>query len=212
MVGDNHKGETLYLWKTSSGEVWKGFGDKDTHTVFNGEVKDGIPNGLGVLIYPYGGWKYVGEFKGGKYHGRGKLTNKNGRKYIGGWKNGKKHGQGTLNFGKGGIEEFNGMIYEGEWKDGRTDGHGIQTWKDGRKYVGGWKNSEFHGKGKFVNPPRGLKYEGEYNYGSHHGQGTFTWSNGNKFVGEYKYGEWWNGEKYDKDGKVYEKYVNGVKQ
>ena len=29
VIGDNHKGETLYLWKTDSGEVWKEFGDKD---------------------------------------------------------------------------------------------------------------------------------------------------------------------------------------
>ena len=48
VIGDNHKGETLYRWKTSSGYVWKGFGDKDTHRVYKGEVENGVPNGLGI--------------------------------------------------------------------------------------------------------------------------------------------------------------------
>jgi len=34
VIGDNHKGETLYLWETSSGEVWETFGDKETHLVY----------------------------------------------------------------------------------------------------------------------------------------------------------------------------------
>ena len=70
VIGDNHKGETLYRWKTSSGYVWKGFGDKDTHRVYKGEWKNGKPNGLGVITYR-DGHKYLGEFKDGKKHGQG---------------------------------------------------------------------------------------------------------------------------------------------
>ena len=66
VIGDNHKGETLYRWETSSGKVWKGFGDKETHPKYQGQVKDGKPNGLGILIYPDGG-KYVGEWKNGEW-------------------------------------------------------------------------------------------------------------------------------------------------
>ena len=43
VIGNNHKGETLYLWETSSGEVWKGFGDKETHSVYKGDVENGVP-------------------------------------------------------------------------------------------------------------------------------------------------------------------------
>ena len=47
VIGDNHKGETLYLWKTSSGEVWKGFGEKETNPKYEGEWTDGKPwNGI----------------------------------------------------------------------------------------------------------------------------------------------------------------------
>jgi len=68
VIGDNHKGETLYRWGKYPDYVWKGFGDKDTHRVYKGEWKNGEkwrPNGLGVMTYPDGG-KYVGEYKDGK--------------------------------------------------------------------------------------------------------------------------------------------------
>ena len=63
----------LYLWKTSSGLVWKGFGDKETQPVYKGEVENGVPNGLGIMIYPtYGvgserGVKYVGNWDEGRF-------------------------------------------------------------------------------------------------------------------------------------------------
>ncbi len=89
-----------------------GFGDKETQPVYKGQVKDGKPNGLGVMIFPlgYGGWKYVGEHKDGK-----------------------PNGQGTRTFNDGGT-------YVGEWKDGQMDGQGTETYTSGGKYVGSWKD------------------------------------------------------------------------
>ena len=88
VIGDNHKGETLYLWKTSSGKVWKGFGDKETHPKYEGEVDEsGKPNGVGILISPMGG-KYVGSWKNGVRNGKGTTTYSSGTKYEGGWKDG----------------------------------------------------------------------------------------------------------------------------
>ena len=57
VVGDNHKGETLYGWNTSSDifvpkYVWKGFGDEKTHPKYIGDVKNGKPHGLGISIHP----------------------------------------------------------------------------------------------------------------------------------------------------------------
>ena len=93
LFGDNHKGETLYLWKTSSSVLWYRFGDKYTRPQYKGEVENGKPNGLGVLIYPYGepygrGSKYVGSWEDGK-EWNGTVSDKNGKivvKYV----NGKK--------------------------------------------------------------------------------------------------------------------------
>jgi hypothetical protein len=87
VIGDNHKGETLYLWETPSGEVWKGFGDKETHPKYKGEVKDGKPNGLGIIIYSDGSM-YVGRWKNGIREGQGSQIHKGGGKYSGSWKNG----------------------------------------------------------------------------------------------------------------------------
>ena len=68
VIGNSHKGETLYLWGKYPDYKWMGFGDEETQPKYQGQVKDGKPNGLGVLIYPDGS-KYVGEFKNGKWNG-----------------------------------------------------------------------------------------------------------------------------------------------
>ena len=69
VIGDNHKGETLYGWGGCKGEPcdykWMGFGDKETQPKYQGQVKDGKPNGLGVLIST-NGWKYFGSWKNGE--------------------------------------------------------------------------------------------------------------------------------------------------
>ena len=44
----------LYLWERSSGSVWKTFGDEDTQLKYNGEIKNGEPEGMGVLLSPSG--------------------------------------------------------------------------------------------------------------------------------------------------------------
>ena len=88
VIGDNHKGEVLYKWETSSGKQWMGFGDKDTHPKYNGQVENGEPSGLGVMYFPNGNM-YVGKWKEGKRNGQGTYTFTDGRKYVGEWKDGK---------------------------------------------------------------------------------------------------------------------------
>ncbi len=87
VIGDNHKGETLYLWETPSGNKWLGFGEKDTNPKYKGQVKNGVPNGFGFLIYP-DGTKYVGSWENGKKN-KGTFTLTNGDKYVGEYKYGK---------------------------------------------------------------------------------------------------------------------------
>ena len=82
VIGDNHKGETLYRWETTSGVAWKGFGDKDTNPKYKGDVENGKPNGQGTHTTPEG-YKYEGEWKNGLRHGKGKYTWSDGGKYVG---------------------------------------------------------------------------------------------------------------------------------
>ena len=55
--------------------------------------------------------------------------------------------------------------------------------------------------------PSGDKYIGEFKDGEYHGQGTFTFNDGAKYVGEFKDGIVWNGEVYNGNFKY--KIVNG---
>ena len=111
VIGDNHKGETLYGWGNTLPYVWKGVGDKDTHSKYQGQVKDGKEHGQGTETYPNGD-KYKGEFKDGRKHGQGTYSFYDGRKYVGEWKYGKRDGQGT------GILP-DGTKFVGEHKDDR---------------------------------------------------------------------------------------------
>ena len=131
VFGDNHKGETLYGWGKCCDYVWKGFGDKETHSKYTGDVKNGKPNGFGIMIFPNGN-KYVGGWKDGRWNGQGTFTTSNGSKYEGEWKNGEKNGQGTHTYP-------DGSKYEGEYKDD-WELNGTQYDKDGKiisKYVNG---------------------------------------------------------------------------
>ena len=93
---------TFYRWKNPSGDgwVWKGFGDKETQPVYKGEVENGVPNGLGFLIYP-SGTKYVGSWKDGKRNGQGIETYLSGQKYEGQWRDGEIDGEGKFFYSGG---------------------------------------------------------------------------------------------------------------
>ena len=134
VIGDNHKGETLYGWGEYPDYVWKGVGEKDTHPVYKGEVENGVPNGQGTFTF-ISGSKYVGEWKNGEPYGQGTFTFLDGWKYEGGWVFGKYHGQGTWT-------SPSGYKYDGEWKDGMRSGQGTETWSSGWKYVGEWREGK----------------------------------------------------------------------
>ena len=45
--------------------------------------------------------EYLGEYKDGKKHGKGRYTWSDGGIYVGNWKDGKEHGQGTYTYPDG---------------------------------------------------------------------------------------------------------------
>jgi hypothetical protein len=55
--------------------------------------------------------------------------------------------------GKGTLVWFvNGSphaTYNGEMKAGHYDGHGVQTWPNGARYDGDWRNDRAHGQGSY---------------------------------------------------------------
>ena len=63
--------------------------------------------------------------------------------------------------------------------------HGTYTDTDGTKYVGEWKDDEYHGHGAIIYPNED-KYVGEFKDDKRHGRGTYTNADGSKYIGEYR--------------------------
>jgi hypothetical protein len=86
--------------------------------VYQGEYKNGVPNGYGTSTFATGE-KYVGEWKDGKRHGQGTATFANGDKYVGEYKDDKFNGQGT-------YFRADGRIGLGEWVEDKPSGRFIE--------------------------------------------------------------------------------------
>lgn len=83
--------------------------DAEQNSILNESVS-GEPRELGEYMWPDGS-KYVGQFKGEKMHGDGKL------------------------------HAADGKIYEGQFRNDKMEGRGVFTWPDGRVYSGHFKNN-----------------------------------------------------------------------
>lgn len=61
-----------------------------------GCISGNCENGRGMLIYPEGAAKYIGNFVDGQPNGEGVINYSNGERYKGNWKEGSYDGEGTL--------------------------------------------------------------------------------------------------------------------
>ena len=52
---------TLYPWETSSGNVWKSFGDARFQPQYKGEISNGKPHGVGILYNAVPSWDNKNE-------------------------------------------------------------------------------------------------------------------------------------------------------
>ena len=183
----------LFQYKISSGFVWKTFGKDKVQPKYEGEVSAGIPEGFGILSYPFtDGKSVVGEWKDGKEWNTEHYS-KEGI-VLGKWENGKwilKWGvlferteNGILVWSENGNEDYRAK-YVGDIENMKPKGQGTITSPDGDKYEGEFKDGERTGQGTFKWSD-GDKYVGEFKDGKRNGQGTYTWSGGSRYVGEWK--------------------------
>ena len=77
----------FYLKKVNGKYGWFKSGDEKKHWKYEGEIKKGRPNGIGVLSRR--SVKYSGEVKNGIAHGIGTYTFKSGKKRVGEFRRGK---------------------------------------------------------------------------------------------------------------------------
>ncbi len=85
----------------------------------------------------------------------------------------------------GEVTLLDGRKYVGEFRDGQYHGQGTETFPDGFNYIGEFRVGHYHGQGTATFPD-GRKYVGEFRDSQYHGQGTATFPDGRKYVGEWR--------------------------
>ena len=141
-------------------------------------MASGVKHGFGL----WNGGTYIGEFKNGLPHGKGKMMHDSGYVYVGKAKQGMKHGYGKLS-------NVDGRMYEGQWRNDRKHGHGMFSWPDSHMYEGQWRHGVPHGHGKYTSICKEAKnfvYEGEFKDDNFHGQGRLEYADGIVWEGEFK--------------------------
>lgn len=114
---------------------------------FSGEFINGeFQNGYGRETTS-SGFTYIGEYKKGLYHGKGKIIRNNELSYEGHFESGFEHGYGIYFFPKDqDIDWGNNPIpikYEGFFDNGKFHGKGILTYEDETFNEGVWKDGYF---------------------------------------------------------------------
>lgn len=166
---------------------------------YEGYMRDGRPNGLGLMRFP-DGRVLSGEFHAGIINGHVKYSSPSGLLYEGDWSDGGPEGQGEAMFadgsryigawhagqmnGVGTMTSASGTVYAGDFRDSRPNGHGTQTKPDGSRIDGNWEDGRLSGHAIYINL-KGVHFEGEFSNGKRTGFGRFTFSTGDRYEGEW---------------------------
>ena len=113
---------------------------------------------------------YKGEWKNGKFHGKGILKEAWGGIYFGDFKNNLAHGYGRQ-------EEPDGEYWEGEIRNDKLNGKGIWVTSEGSVYQGDFKDHLLDGIG-IVKYFDGRVFEGKFIKDRLNGEGKITYKNG----------------------------------
>jgi len=100
-------------------------------------------------------------------------------------KNGLAHGEGTLTWFQKGVKV---ETYNGSMVNGYAEGRG-QLKRGSGVYIGEWKKSMQHGKGRFEDAD-GSWYQGEWEEGQPHGRGQMLTPDGQLLKGYWNKGEY----------------------
>ena len=149
---------------------------------YEGQVRNGIPNGKGMFLFANND-RYEGDMRNGLPSGRGTFTFVNDSRYTGEVRGGHPHGRGTFVFN-------NGDVYAGEFYLGQAKGNGSVSLKNGTRCQGVFFNSGLSGKGScsFRAGSPFKSYSGELRGGTPDGRGTLVFVDGRRYVGQMKNG------------------------
>lgn len=196
---------TLNSCSSGSGEIIYPDGSKYIGHYIKNEQGEKIKDGEGTLTFS-DGHKYVGIWVK-NYLSNGSLHDEKGELiYQGEWKGGKYNGKGKLSPREG---ELSGYLLDGHFLDGKANGFGTLFKPDSTKeYEGYWKDFQYDGNGIFYLNGKKM-YEGNFKNGICEGKGTIFAQDG-KIEGE---GEFKNyklngyGRRYQNGKLYYEGYL-----
>ncbi|CAD8170251.1 unnamed protein product [Paramecium pentaurelia] len=178
--------------------------------VYEGQFKDGVFNGRGLLynnvqLYPgkKGQYLYDGQFEQGQKHGFGKETYITGGRYEGSFKYNQKHGNGKLVFS-------DGSYYVGDFQRGLPNGFGVQVAYSKERIIAVFP-PPYNNEGRMDSQQneeiqdheqekekREYLYEGDFADGYKHGIGRLYYPNGS-----YIYAYW----EYNKPARDFIEYI-----
>ena len=148
-------------------------------SVYEGEYKNGKPNGKGSMTSYDNKTIYDGDWVNGKREGNGKLIVSDEYNYTGPFENDQFAGSGGV------LCDNKGNIYEGDFEKGKFEGYGHYKMSNGDTYIGEFKEGIFHGKGQY-NDKEGNVFDGEFKNGKKDGEGVLIKKDGEKLEGKFK--------------------------
>ncbi|XP_054993776.1 MORN repeat-containing protein 1 isoform X2 [Sorex araneus] len=135
-------------------------------------------DGYGVYVYPNSFFRYEGEWKGGKKHGRGKLLFRDGSYYEGDFQAGEISGEGRRHWAA------SGNTYSGHFVLGEPHGRGLVTYRAGGWYEGEFRRGVREGLG-LLQDTLGQLYRGSFHENRRHGRGHMAFRNGDSYEGDW---------------------------
>ncbi|KPI88891.1 hypothetical protein ABL78_2008 [Leptomonas seymouri] len=156
--------------------------DPATIVFYEGEWRDGVPHGRGVMRWANGDI-YEGLFDCGQPHGSDNtFTFADGRVYKGDFLHG-------LRDGKGRVTQPNGDVYDGRFVRGTVTGFGTIVYANGPRIYRGLLAQGRMVKGSLRFPGSQRGYDGEWQDDVPHGSGCMTFANGDFYKGDFAAGE-----------------------
>lgn len=164
--------------------------------IYDGEYKDGKYHGKGKITFPENDIRdyYEGNFVAGRMQGVGFLRYKNGETYEGAFWEGTMHGNGKFTYLKGERTE--------PITDSPDCGHISQ--RVNRIYEGEWKNGMRDGNGVLISTMTGKAvYKGEWKNDKPNGKGSAWFVDHTAYEGDWKDGKPHGWGTYKEDGLLF---------
>ena len=212
------KDGTIYKGHFINGSMIKGRIILQDESVYEGEVKGGVPHGTGTMHWS-NGTTFHGEWLHGAPYGLGEQSDSSQSTLRGCFGEAGVSGPGERTFmvtldGQDSDDNNasqNKYVYKGDMIDNKMHGNGKLLWPDGRIYEGEFRADAIEGQGTMIWPAGtdlrsqagtdqkvktklSMKimntYQGRFRNGLFSGEGTLKFANGVVYQGKFKCGRY----------------------